>query len=91
MSGAAAAAYAAKVRATRALGVIVAVEPSEFLALLQRQDEPLVVHATGGILSTNYQYLVSHKGLAFFTKSNRPLALHPGCEVVQSRRIWIPG
>jgi hypothetical protein len=32
----------------------------------------------------------SYKGLAFFTKSNTPLDLPAGAEVVTADRIWIP-
>lgn len=94
MSAAAAgavAAAAATAQAIRASGVVVQVEPAEFLSLLQRQSEPLVVHATGGFLSTNYQYLMSYKGLAFFTKSSEPLVLGKDVELVTAGSIWIPG
>jgi hypothetical protein len=50
-----------------------------------------VVHATGGFFSTNYRYLTSYKGLAFFTKSPTPLDLPSGTELVQAKAIWIPG
>jgi hypothetical protein len=89
-SGAAAAA-AAIAQAIKASGVIVRVEPADFLSILQRQRGPLVVHATGGFFSTNYQYLTSYKGLAFFTKSPDPLDLPSGTELVQAKAIWIPG
>jgi hypothetical protein len=97
MSGAAAAAAggaaaaAATAQAIKASGVIVSVEPSAFLALVQRQREPLVVHAQGGVIWTNYQYLMSYKGLAFFTKASEPLMLPSGIELVQAQSIWIPG
>ena len=87
-AGAAAAAIA---QATKASGVIVRVEPDDFIAILERQKGPLVVHATGGFLSTNYQYLTSYKGLAFFCKSNMPISLPPGTELVVAAKIWIPG
>ncbi len=59
--------------------VIVTVEPEDFLSILHRQPEPPVVKATGGFFTTSYRYLSSYKGL-------------PGnCEVVQARKIWIPG
>jgi hypothetical protein len=93
MSGGAAgvaAAAAAIGQAIKASGVIVSVEPDEFLRILQRQQGPLVVHATGGFFSTNYQYLTSYKGLAFFTKATAPLHLPPGTELVQAKSIWIP-
>jgi len=90
-AGAAAGAAAAAVaQAIKASGVIVRVEPEDFLRILRRQTEPLVVHATGGFFSTSYLYLSSYKGLAFFTKSPAPLGLPNGCEVVQAQKIWIP-
>ena len=88
-AGAAAAAAIAK--AIKASGVIVHVEPDDFLGILQRQREALVVHATGGFFSTNYQYLTSYKGLAFFTKSSAPLNLPSGTELVQAKKFWMPG
>ena len=88
---AAGAAAAAIAQAIKASGVLVTVAPPDFLAIVQRQKDALVVHATGGFFSTNYQYLTSYKGLAFFTKSSEPLVLSAGTEVVQAKSIWIPG
>jgi hypothetical protein len=50
-----------------------------------------VVTTQGGFFATNYQYLVSYKGLAFFTKSPAPVPLPAGCEVVTAGSISIPG
>jgi hypothetical protein len=86
-----AAAAAAIANATRATGVIVRVSPEDFANILRRSDKPLVVAATGGFISTNYQYLTSYKGLAFFTKSNEPLILPPTVELIEAEKIWIPG
>ncbi len=90
-AGAAGAAAAAVAQAIKASGAIVRVEPADFLTILHRQKEPLVVQATGGFFSTKYLYLSSYKGLAFFTKSSEPLQLPGGCEVIQAQNIWIPG
>jgi hypothetical protein len=90
-AGAAAAAAAAIAQAIKASGVIVHVEPGDFLAILRRQQGALVVHATGGFFSTNYQYLTSYKGLAFFTKAPAPLDLPSGTELVLAKAIWTPG
>ena len=89
-SAAAAGAAAARRQAIKASGVIVRVEPEEFLRIVQRQQQPLVVLAQGGFFSTNYQYLSSYKGLAFFTSSSAALSLPSGCEVIQAQKIWIP-
>jgi hypothetical protein len=47
-AGTAAAAAAAIAQAIKASGAIVSVVPDEFLRIVQRQREPLVIHATGG-------------------------------------------
>jgi hypothetical protein len=90
-AGAAGAAGAAIAQAIKASGVIVCVEPEDFVNILKRQPGALVVHATGGFFSTNYKYLTSYKGLAFFTKVAAPLDLPAGTELVQARSIWVPG
>ncbi len=89
MSAGAAAAVIAQ--AIRAMGVIVRVEPNEFERILARQEGPLVVTAQGGVFSTNYQYLTSYKGLAFFAQSATPLSLPSNAEVIVANKIWIPG
>ena len=87
-----AAAHAAAIaQAIKASGVIVRVEQGDFLRILQREDEPLVVIARGGFFKKGWRYLTSYKGLAFFTKSPEPLPLPGRAEVVQATTIWIPG
>jgi len=85
------AASAAIVKANKASGSIVTLKPEEFSKLLTRAKDPLIVVTEGGIFSTNYQYLMSYKGLTFFTKSNTPLQLGNGAEVVTADSIWVPG
>ncbi|MGE5359027.1 MAG: hypothetical protein ACM3NQ_08390 [Bacteroidales bacterium] len=92
MNDGGAAAHAAEIaQAIKASGAIVQVEPSDFYNLVSRQREPLVVHAAGGFLSTNYQYLSAYKGLIFYTKSSEPLTFPPQTEVMTAKKIWIPG
>jgi len=87
-AGAAAAIIA---QATKASGVIVRVDPDDFLAIIQWNDEPLAVHATGGFFGKQHQYLTSYRGLAFFAKSKTELALPEHCQIVEAQKIWIPG
>jgi hypothetical protein len=86
-----AAAAAAMVQAIKASGVLVRVDPDQFQKLARQQPEPLIVHATGGFFTTNYQYLMPYRGLAFFTKSLDPLTLPPGTELISAKSIWVPG
>lgn len=88
-SGAAAAAAIAN--AIKASGAIVRVEPGDLTNILRRQENPLIVHSSGGVFSTSHSYLCSYKGLAFFAKSPEPLRLPAGAEVIEARKIWIPG
>ena len=88
---AAGAAYAAAIaNAAKAIGVICKVEPEDFVNIVRRVENPLVVCARGGLFSKNFQYLTSYKGLAFFTKSSEPIQFAPGAELVMARKIWIP-
>jgi len=95
MTGAAGAssagAQAGMIQAVRALGVIVRVEPDQFIEVLLRMEKPLIVSAEGGIFKTNYRYLTSYKGIAFFTKAARPLPLPKDAEIVVASKIWVPG
>jgi hypothetical protein len=84
-------AAAAMAQAIKASGAIVRVDPENFLSILHRQKEPLVVHATAGFFRTYYLYLSGFKGLAFFTKSPEPLLLPSSSQVVLAKKIWIPG
>ena len=86
-----AAAAAAIANAIKASGAIVRVESADFEAILKKADNPLVVCAQGGFFSTNYQYLMGYKGLAFYCKSAIPLTLPMSVEVIQAKKIWIPG
>ncbi len=89
MNGGAAAA-AAIAQAVKASGTVVRLEPHDFQTLLNRQTDALVVHAMGGIFSKHYKYLMSYKGLAFYTQSPDPLSLPRHTEVVVARSIWMP-
>ena len=90
-AGGAAAAAAAIAQAIKASGVLVRVEPEEFLKIAGRAPAPLIVAATGGIFTKNFQYLMGYKGLAFYTKSAEPLRLPADAETIAAKGIWIPG
>lgn len=90
MAGAAAAA-AAVAQAIKASGAIVKVEPDEFKKLLDRNAEALVVHAPGGFFTPGHKYLMGYKGLMFFTSAADPISLSGRCQVVEAKKIWIPG
>ena len=73
------------------MGVIVKVEPPEFLSIVAKQKEPLIVRAPHGMFSSKTDYLVSYKGLAFFTSSREPLTLPANAEIVAAKSMYVPG
>ena len=86
-----AAAEATIANAIKASGAVVRVEPVDFARILGKADQPLVVYAQGGFFSTSHQYLVSYKGLVFFTKSSDQIVLPRGTELIRAKKIWTPG
>jgi len=90
-AGAAAHAAAAAMEAIKASGAIVRVEAGEFRKLLDQNPEGLVVHAVGGLFSREHKYLMGHKGLVFYTSSAEPIELPNRFQVVEAKKIWIPG
>jgi hypothetical protein len=90
MAAGAAAGAAVIANAMKAIGGVVRVSPENFLAILARAESPLIVHARGGIFTTYYQYIISYKGLIFYTKSRSAVELPRGVELVHAERIWIP-
>jgi len=85
-----AAIHAAIANAIKATGVVVRLEPGEWLSILKRTESPLVVIASGGMFKTKYQYLTSYRGLAFFTKSPTALVLPGRAEVVTAKSMSVP-
>ena len=85
-----AAIHAAIANAIKATGVVVRLEPREWLSILKRTESPLVVIAEGGMFKTKYQYLTSYRGLAFFTKSPTALVLPGRVEVITAKSMSIP-
>jgi hypothetical protein len=85
-----AAAYAAIANAIKASGAIVRVGPEDFMTILSRTKDPLVVTARGGLFNASYRYLTGYKGLAFYTRSRAPLLLPGSAEVIAAKQIWIP-
>ena len=91
MAAGGAAVAAAIANAIKASGVVVQVTPADFHTILSKIEKPLVLYAKGGLFSTNYKYLVSYKGFAFFTKSSEQIVLPFGVETIAAKKIWIPG
>ena len=86
-----AAASAAIAQAIKASGAIVNVVAADFMKILEKVDNPLVVCSESKFISTKYHYLTAYKGLIFYTKSATPLMLRPSAEIIRAKKIWVPG
>jgi len=64
---------------------------ADFMKIVSKSEEPLVIVAEGGVFSVSYQYLTAYKGLVFFTKSKESLQLGGSVEIMTAEKIWIPG
>lgn len=90
MGGAQVAVHAAIANAIKATGVVVRMEPSEWMSMLKRNDNAVVVVAQGGMFKKSFRYLTSYRGLAFFTKSDQALMLPGRTEVITAKSISLP-
>jgi hypothetical protein len=80
----------AVMNAIRSMGVVVQVEPADFVKLVERQSEPLVVYAPPKLFAPKHEYVVSYKGLAFYTKSREELRLPGTTEIIRTKSMSVP-
>ena len=64
----------AVINAIKAMGMILTVDPEDFL----------------NVLNKHHQYLTSYKGLAFFTKSQEKLPMPLKTELITVKKILMP-
>lgn len=91
MVAAGAIAAAAIANAIKASGVVVRVDSVNFQTILRKIENPLVIYAEGGLFKTRYQYLVSYRGFAFYTKTSAPILLPSDVDTIRTESVWIPG
>lgn len=91
MHGGAAAGAAAAVRAIKASGVVVRLEPDEFRRLLEHNAQGVVVHSPGGLFNRGHKYLMGYRGLAFYTSTRESIHVPGTYQLVEAKRIWCPG
>jgi len=90
-AAAVAAAHAALVQAVKASGVLVRIDPDDFLKILGKNRDALVVASSSSVLrKKEYHYLTSYKGLAFYAKSPQELVLPGNIELMHAKQIWMP-
>jgi hypothetical protein len=77
---------AGRIFADRATGVRVKVE--DFLSILAKNQEPLVIVTCEGYFTKLYKYVTAYKGFVFFTESLDKLEFASNIEVINAQSIW---
>jgi hypothetical protein len=77
---------AAKAKAV--LGQKITVTPEEFVKIISKMDQPVViVNNPGGLgFSKTWQYLTSYKGFVFHTASKNEITFS-GCEIYEAKKV----
>jgi len=79
------------IKALKANGAIVQVEPDVLTDILQKsEDAAVVVAKESRWFSTYYAYLTNYKGLFFYAESPELLAFSDSTELILAEKIWIP-
>jgi hypothetical protein len=89
-AGGAAGTYAAIANAIKASGAIVRLEEEDFMKVISRAENPVVIISRGGFMKKNFDYLTSYKGLIFYTRTKNEILLPGNPEVISAQQIWIP-
>jgi hypothetical protein len=78
------------IRATHLFGTLVVVAPDDFIAILDLQEDPLVVRAVTGKWRRRFVHLTSYQGLAFCAKSAHDLVLREDALLVEAEKVFLP-
>ena len=78
------------IQATQVFGTLVVVAPEDFVAILDLQENPLVVRAVSGRWRRRFIYLTSYQGLSFCTKSIHELELREDALFIGATKVYLP-
>ncbi len=90
MSAGGTSAYLLIMEAKKAMGSIIHIENKDFLDLVKKEENPLVVFHHGGVLRKVYSYLFSWQGYIFVTKSQKKLSLPGKTQVIKAKKLELP-
>jgi hypothetical protein len=83
--GADAAAIGGRIFTERGTGVCVKLE--DFLTILSKSEQPLVIVTSEGFFTKIYKYVTAYKGFVFFTESLDKLELDSNIEVIYAQSL----
>ncbi|MCD5414774.1 MAG: hypothetical protein LR001_07225 [Clostridiales bacterium] len=89
-TGGAGAAAVVIANAIKSSGAIIVLEVRDFMSILAKTKDPLVVTAEGGLFKKKNRYITSYKGLFFYTQAEDVIKLPLGTELIKAKSISIP-
>ncbi len=90
MSNGAAGAYEAVAKAIKASGAIVRLKEEDFIKIISRAENPVIIVSKGGFMKKDFDYLTSYKGLIFYSRTKNEINLPGNSEIISAQQIWIP-
>lgn len=88
--GAAGGAAAAMASAIKASGSIVQVEPEDFMKILSKIENPIIVFAKKKVFKTKYQLMTHYRGFTFYALFEQPPNPDSKWEIISAKKIWVP-
>ncbi len=68
-------------------GMGVRVKPEDFMKILSKSTEPLVVVSGEGFFTKIYKYATAYKGFVFFTESLDSLKMDSDVEIIYAQNL----
>ncbi len=90
MNGGGAAAAAAIANAIKASGAIVKLKEEDFIKVISRADNPVIIISRGGFMKKDFDYLTAYKGFVFYVRTKKGINLPGDSEIISAQQIWIP-
>jgi hypothetical protein len=89
-AGGAAGAYAAVANAIKALGAIVRLKEEDFIKVISRSENSVIIVSRGGFMKKDFDYLAAYKGFIFYVRTKNEINLPGNAEIISAQQIWIP-
>lgn len=70
--------------------IIVTVENDEFMRLVKQANDPMIIHQIPGWFSGQNRYLLTYRGVTFYTRSKEELSISKNAEVITAKYFYVP-
>lgn len=71
-------------------GIVISVENDEFMRLMKQANDVIVIHQKPTWWQSYNRYLMSYRGMTFYTRSKEELVISKYSEVVTAKHFYAP-